>query len=264
MPQTDQDDLPLLAETIIREMQLARWERRIERAIETALAGMLDEMLADLRAVVAAGTVIPGAWEQLLVAEVRKANKRNSDEIVAAIKAPAPGLMVAFGGYDFDAQEARLLDRVVDMTADLADAIGTELHVGTAGGESFDKLRDRVRSVFDSSQVRARRIARTEVISAANGAQHATASNVHSTGNPMTKTWLATFDRRTRETHLEAHGQTVAFDQQFEVGGAMLEYPGDPSGPPEEVINCRCTVTYEMLDVEGTGDRLPDEEPGGE
>ena len=251
MAKPDPDEIVLLPETIAQEMRLARWERRIERAIEQVLAGMRDEMIRDLRGLVAAGTNIPGVWEQLLVAEVRKANKANSDEIVAALKQPAPGLMVAFGGYDFDAQEARLLDRVVDMTAELADAIATELHVGTAGGESFDKLRDRVRDVFDSSAVRARRIARTEVISAANGAQHAHGLDVYqASGQSMTKTWLATFDRRTRETHLEAHGQTVAYDQQFEVGGARLEFPGDPSGPPEEIINCRCTFTTEVVEAQ--------------
>jgi uncharacterized protein with gpF-like domain len=59
------------------------------------------------------------------------------------------------------------------------------------------------------------------------------------------KTWTATVDERTRESHAEADGQTVKDDEAFEVGGAELRFPSDPNGPPEEVINCRCVPIYE-------------------
>ena len=66
-------------------------------------------------------------------------------------------------------------------------------------------------------------------------------------GVKMTKNWVATEDDRTRETHAAADGQTVKLDADFEVGDAELEFPSDPNGPPEEVINCRCAVTYDMI-----------------
>ena len=56
------------------------------------------------------------------------------------------------------------------------------------------------------------------------------------------KEWLATGDARTRPSHWAANGQVVGIDQKFTVGGALLMQPGDPSGPPEEVCQCRCTV----------------------
>ena len=31
-------------------------------------------------------------------------------------------------------------------------------------------------------------------------------------------------------------------DEAFDVGGAQLQFPGDPDGPAEEVCNCRCTL----------------------
>ena len=243
------EDLPFLAETIIREARFARWERRIERAIRRGLTGMMDEVLRDTRrAVVAAGEMIPGPWEQLLVAELRAANEANADEIIAAMRLPGGfDELALFGGYDFSAQEQRLIARVIDMAAGTAQSVAEELHMGTAAGESFDKLAARVQDVFASSDVRARRIARTEVISAANGAQFGYAGAVYNSGQQMTKTWLATFDRRTRETHADAHGQTVAYDQPFVVGGAELEFPGDPNGPAQEVVNCRCTTTFEVV-----------------
>jgi hypothetical protein len=58
------------------------------------------------------------------------------------------------------------------------------------------------------------------------------------------KTWLATMDDRTRDTHAEADGQTVPVAHAFLVGGEQLEFPGDPQGSDAEVANCRCTVTY--------------------
>jgi hypothetical protein len=61
----------------------------------------------------------------------------------------------------------------------------------------------------------------------------------------MVKIWLSSGDDRTRETHAAANGQSVKLEGMFVVGEAELSYPGDPHGPAEEVINCRCTVVYE-------------------
>lgn len=50
----------------------------------------------------------------------------------------------------------------------------------------------------------------------------------------------STEDHRTRATHREADGQRVALGAPFRVGGFELAFPGDPSGPPQETIQCRC------------------------
>lgn len=59
---------------------------------------------------------------------------------------------------------------------------------------------------------------------------------------PMETMWLSTVDARTRETHREADGQRVPIGQPFTVGGFSLRFPGDPTGPPQEVIQCRCVA----------------------
>ena len=56
------------------------------------------------------------------------------------------------------------------------------------------------------------------------------------------KTWLATLDSRTRDTHQHLDGKTVGVDEKFDNG---LLFPGDPNGTPGEVYNCRCTLIYE-------------------
>ena len=49
-----------------------------------------------------------------------------------------------------------------------------------------------------------------------------------------------------REDHLDVNGQKRALADDFSVGGEQLEYPGSPSGNPENVINCKCVIGYEL------------------
>jgi hypothetical protein len=64
--------------------------------------------------------------------------------------------------------------------------------------------------------------------------------------------WNATLDKRVRDAHRDMNKQGVGMDEPFVDGdGNRLQYPGaiwpgDPDAP-ETVINCRCTVTYEIL-----------------
>ena len=81
-------------------------------------------------------------------------------------------------------------------------------------------------------------IARTETMRASN----AGAFNLYKAWGTTQKEWLATGDGRTRDSHAAANGQVVDIDQPFTVGGAAMQYPGDPNAPLSEVANCRCTV----------------------
>jgi uncharacterized protein with gpF-like domain len=57
------------------------------------------------------------------------------------------------------------------------------------------------------------------------------------------KEWISSRDSRVRETHESLDGDVVPRDQKFvSSSGAALAFPGDPDAPPEEVINCRCTI----------------------
>ena len=94
---------------------------------------------------------------------------------------------------------------------------------------------DRDRSQW---QTRAERIARTETT----GAYNAGAQQAFYDEGAGVKMWIATPDASTRDSHLDASGQCVAIDDTFDVGGEQLVMPGDPGGPPGEIINCRCTM----------------------
>jgi len=112
--------------------------------------------------------------------------------------------------------------------------------LGQAGVAGY--IRDLIPSF---TQARAALIARTETHGAANyGANEA----ARETGLRLRREWISSDDERTRESHALANGQIVGQDEPFAVGDASLMYPGDPSGPASETINCRCAIGFVVDD----------------
>jgi len=93
------------------------------------------------------------------------------------------------------------------------------------------------------STYQAERLVRTEATNAANFATTESAKTIFPAEQLM-KEWIASFDDRTRTTHAEVDGNEVSANDTFMVGGAQMMFPGDPSAPASEVINCRCSVAY--------------------
>lgn len=117
------------------------------------------------------------------------------------------------------------------------------------GAKSIDRMVEAYRQGW--IRFRAETIARTETLKAVSQARHeALRQASESAGfdtDTVRRTWNATLDDRTRDTHADMDGQTVVgMDTPFESSsGAQLLYPGDPDAPPEEIINCRCVLTFE-------------------
>lgn len=97
-----------------------------------------------------------------------------------------------------------------------------------------------------ASKARIERIVRTELIGASNKGSLLGAQSVgERLGVPMNKTWLAAFVN-TRDDHAAAHGQTVAVNESFQVGGSSMDHPGDQGAPAAQIVNCMCTLTFEV------------------
>lgn len=124
------------------------------------------------------------------------------------------------------------------------EQIREALYKGLDGGLSNDDLADNIVDIFDFAKSRARTIARTETASSSN-----TGRVLSFKENGATKhAWLTAEDDRVRETHAEIDGEEVDIGENFPV--VDLEYPGDPQGAAEEVINCRCVTVPVFSDAE--------------
>lgn len=66
------------------------------------------------------------------------------------------------------------------------------------------------------------------------------------TQSKSTKTWHTAKDLVVRKTHREVDEKQIPIDEFFNVGGSRMRFPKDmlESPSPEEIIGCRCWVTY--------------------
>lgn len=137
--------------------------------------------------------------------------------------------------------------KVVDISKTTERRIRKVVTEGLDSGSSPAEIaREMADKVNGMTRARARTIARTEAHTAGmTGEYMAMEETVVDLGLEVNKVWVASEDDRTRDSHSAADGQTTGLNEPFLVGESELMYPGDPDGPPEEVINCRCTVVYE-------------------
>ena len=162
------------------------------------------------------------------------------------------------GGYSFtlvDADTVRNLAvtdtsllpyKEIDPAKDIPwnmKKINAETLQGILQGESMDKIAKRLRNVQEMNKTQAIRSARTIVTGAENKGRQDSYARATADGIILAKEWISTNDSRTRHSHAVLDGSIVDQDKKFENG---LMYPGDPSGRPEEVYNCRCTLVAKV------------------
>jgi len=161
---------------------------------------------------------------------------------------------------------AEVTDRMVRIPEEVFSLVAGQVAEGANLGESVPKLAARVDGVLTVTGSerwtnRATVVARTETIGALNGAR-LDAFRIAASEEPdvvFHKMWLSTIDDRTRPSHRRADGQRVPLEGRFSVGDSALAFPGDPTGPAHEVIQCRCSFLLvddgEEIDVSDRGMR---------
>lgn len=264
-----------LGRRLLAASRLARWEREVERAIGRALARRRQATLANITAraltaaldhhapitfepddpadarlelaVTAAGPFDEDEWDTDVDEEVRAVIEGMLDElsrgVVGAFQlGDNAGLIL--GRIDVASQVDHFVRLVTGIGPDLARRIHDELAQGVGLGESIPQIAERVDGVFAMAERRATLIARTETNRAANAGLSTAAGEIHRE-LPLVKTWLATEDERTRDDHADTDGQTVPYDEAFDVGGEAAMFPCDPDLSAEQACNCRCTLTFE-------------------
>ena len=284
-------------------IELLRWERRIADASQAAFRRYLsiasDAVLPSLTAD-GLGPIPPapgelaatyGDWEailrDMLLPEVEAMMAERVLTLAAAAGLTIPEVGAAAGFYAASTEQlgrayaiptvrewmetylASVNNRMVRTPDSVFRLVASAMDEGTAAGEGVVDLRDRVQEVLDYTgnsdwPRRAELVARTEATGAYNAAAwEAARVQEKALGIELQKAWVCTIDGVTRDTHFKADGQRVSLDGEFQVGRALLKFPGDPDGDIEETANCRCTmITLEPEDpLPSEGDRQTERGP---
>lgn len=112
-----------------------------------------------------------------------------------------------------------------------------------AAGEGIPKIQERLSAYYGDrkSDWQTERIARTTMTGASNAGTLQAWNQAEDDGVQLEKEWVSALQPdRSRESHMEAHGQRVGIHETFVVDGENLDYPGDPTGKPGNIINCLC------------------------
>lgn len=133
----------------------------------------------------------------------------------------------------------------VDIPKDLKwnqQHIQSAITQGILQGKSIPDIAKNLQRVTGMDENAAIRNARTAMTGAQNAGRLDSMKRAAARGIGVKKGWLATLDHVTRDSHVDLDGEVVEIDKMFSNG---LMYPGDASGRPEEVYNCRCRLTHE-------------------
>lgn len=238
------------------------------QALRDALnSGDADEIAAakrevsDARAALRATLGGPARWtapagsELVDVEALAQTLRTRTDPVRQALVASTMTPSLEQAGLSFDVTNpltAKALASTGQHIVDISDTTRANVMaiVRTAyeEGLSIDDTATAIQvGMFEASADRARVIARTELIGAVNGGSLAATQVVASaTGVAYVKEWMTAPGARypRHELYDDLDGQQQPLDAPFDVAGAQLMHPGDPSGPPEEIIQCRCAMKY--------------------
>lgn len=192
-------------------------------------------------------TAAAGAWGRRLIADIVP-SRRVQRSVRVEKRELEPWLQAAL--QQLQAAGAQKVVGISDTTRAQLQAI---LIASQEAGEGLFALQKRIDRLYleDIIPHRSEVIARTEIAAAQGaGSQSAMRDVSDSLGVVIRKSWLATLsDQRTRRTHLDAHRtyqqSPIDLDDFYIVGNSTLRFPADPEGRPEDIIQCRCTETYQ-------------------
>ena len=132
-------------------------------------------------------------------------------------------------------------------------------------GETITDIANRIAKQTGNTNEKAMvRYSRTVMTGAQNAGRIETMHKAQDMGISVKKQWLATLDRRTRDSHRHLDGQIKDVDEPFESDFGDIMFPGDPDAHPGDIYNCRCTLTYIYPDYQMRDTKRRDNETGEE
>lgn len=207
-----------------------------------------EDTRVGVKALDAARAVEEARWREEATAAV-------APLVSAAADVAATGLVVDLTGAAAATEAARrqaadVARAVTVMVGDVAErqALRMVALINTADqdGADVDDIVEQVRGKASELTGWASSVATHAATATIAGARDAAAAALAEDEPDLdvSRQWFAHSDAQVRKSHRAAHGQLQPLNEPFEVGEALLRWPGDPLGPPGETFNCRCRVSY--------------------
>lgn len=151
----------------------------------------------------------------------------------------APAVEDALRAFGADEWFIPILDAAIEVWNSTQIAEGSDLRVSSAFLSELSASLEQTSAPSDPpDEVQVRRIANWVAVYAINASTMAAASAVE--GELVLLEWVTMEDEDVRALHVPLNGVQVPVGERFQVGESELRYPGEPIGPPEVWINCRC------------------------
>lgn len=195
---------------------------------------------------------IDRALKQFGVEATQKINSLQEDAAKAGTVLVDGAVKSAFGNAALGQVSADTLKIAQAYTADLITGLSTDaaakvnaaLARAFLGGQSLTDIIAQIAKAMGASSPiadRAITIANNEILRVQSIATQARMEQLAARHPAMNKQWKHINAARVpRPGHIAADGQVVPIDQPFLVEGEELMYPRDPSGSPQNTINCHC------------------------
>lgn len=196
--------------------------------------------------------------------ETFQARRRASqDEAIELLRDPVREALENFGATAWDADILRLAADIWEATQ---EADGGDVLPPPEFFESLSESLDQTTDPGDPpSDVQVERVATWVAVFTINASTNALAVAAQLEEDDLVlREWVTMLDPDVRDLHRPLHGVQRPIGEPFQVGTAELRWPGDPVGPPEGWINCRCvlrpTLGGEMAakTVTAASDPVPD------
>ena len=207
------------------------YQKQYQTALQGQISAILDKMHGDNYSTIQA--YLKGSYESGYVGTMYDMAKQGVPVIVpidqaAAVRAILTDSKVSKGLYN----------RLGVEVSGLKRSITQEISRGISVGMSYADIARNIANVSRAPLSRTMTITRTEGHRIQQASTVDAQQAAKAKGADVVKQWDATLDGNTRDSHRAVDGEIRELDEKFSNG---LMYPGDPSGPASEVINCRCT-----------------------
>lgn len=226
---------------------LKRYERIFTPAIYRAIKKQIDQYLKNGRISDVTKDPIIDVLEKLYSEVGGKWAYKTDQQIRRDLKLPRLGYSERIANLI----KAQYGDQILNLSNNIEQTTKDHIKVILQNAVDQNLTIDQTTSLIRDlgpSEARARVIARTETIRAANAGAYV---NAQDKGYVLKKKWFAAMDNRTRHDHKKLDGTVVDLNEPFKVKDKdgltqQMMFPGDTSlgADPAQTVNCRCSIQY--------------------